>query len=64
VVIEQIGAPIPAYETESIGLEGLRALALRVFAGIAIAVWLTLALVLFRAVSVKWVREKSEVPRG
>ena len=64
VTIDQIGAPVPAYTTGLIGLEGLRALAPRVFAGIAIAVWLTLAVVLLRAMSVKWVREKSEVPRG
>ncbi len=52
VVIEQLGPPPLAYETEPPGLEGFRVAARRgLFAG-AIAVWVLLGAVILRAVSI------------
>lgn len=60
LVIQQVGEPPSAYETEPIGLEDIRTWAPRVFAGSALVVWLTILTVLGRAIGVRSVRAAND----
>ncbi|MCW5851275.1 MAG: hypothetical protein KIT87_14460 [Anaerolineae bacterium] len=58
VELHQAGEPLSGISTEPVGLEGLRRWAPTGLAVVVLAVWATLAFVLFQAFSIAWVKTR------